>query len=88
MYLSNYYGNRIDSYNQEQVEIVSSNDLKRGDARVRTVMHGGEVDGHSSYLAFSRERALGIVVLSNLGGRAADGLGGWLERELPGLKPF
>ena len=51
-------------------------------------MHGGEVDGHSSYLAFSRERALGIVVLSNLGGRAADGLGGWLERELPGLKPF
>ena len=44
--------------------------------------HGGEVDGHSSYVAFSPPQRLGIVVLANLGGQTADELGGWLQREL------
>lgn len=45
VYLSNYYGKRIDSYNQEQVEIVEATVLSRGDTRVRTRLVGGEVDG-------------------------------------------
>jgi CubicO group peptidase (beta-lactamase class C family) len=45
-------------------------------------IHGGEVDGHSAYVSFSPKLELGIVVLSNLGGKTASELGGWLEREL------
>lgn len=50
----------------------------------RPSCHGGEVDGHSSYVSFSPPQRLGIVVLANLGGPTADELGVWLQRELHG----
>jgi D-alanyl-D-alanine-carboxypeptidase/D-alanyl-D-alanine-endopeptidase len=37
--------------------------------------HGGEVDGFSSYVAFSRIHGVGVILLTNLGGSTADDLG-------------
>ena len=29
------------------------------------IHHGGQISGHSSYIAFSREAQIGVIVLSN-----------------------
>ena len=46
------------------------------------VYHGGEVDGHSSFLGFFPDHGVGIVVLANQGGNAADGLGKTLVKQV------
>lgn len=43
--------------------------------------HSGEADGHSSYLGFSPDHQIGVVVLANLGGDAAPAIGKWLLRD-------
>jgi CubicO group peptidase (beta-lactamase class C family) len=54
----------------------------RRDAVMGTIhLHGGEVDGHSSYLALSREQNLAVIVLANLGGATANNLGELILRE-------
>lgn len=48
----------------------------RRDPQLGTVVHhGGEVDGHSSYVALSRTHDVGVIVLANLGGSTAEALG-------------
>jgi CubicO group peptidase (beta-lactamase class C family) len=48
----------------------------RRDPRHGTIVHhGGEVDGHSSYVALSRTHGVGVIVLANLGGPTATDLG-------------
>jgi CubicO group peptidase (beta-lactamase class C family) len=48
----------------------------RRDPEVGTIVHhGGEVDGHSSYVALSRTHGVGVIVLANLGGPTATDLG-------------
>jgi hypothetical protein len=42
------------------------------------VQHGGEVDGHGSFAAFSPGLGVGVVVLTNLGGPTSTDLGEWL----------
>ncbi|MEQ1708453.1 MAG: serine hydrolase [Terricaulis sp.] len=37
--------------------------------------HGGEVDGHGSYAAFSRPLGVGVIVLTNLGGPTSVDMG-------------
>jgi phospholipid transport system substrate-binding protein len=44
-YLSNNYGNRIERYNQEKVEILSARDEPRGDVIVQTKIAGGQFSG-------------------------------------------
>jgi len=44
--------------------------------------HGGEVDGQSSYVAFSPPLGAGFVVLSNLGGTTTTELARWMQQEL------
>jgi phospholipid transport system substrate-binding protein len=44
-YLARRYGNRIDRYNQEQIEIVGERQEPRGDVSVLTRIVGGEYDG-------------------------------------------
>ena len=44
-YLARHYGNRIDRYNQEQIEIVGERQEPRGDVSVLTRIVGGEYDG-------------------------------------------
>ena len=41
----------------------------------RILVHGGEVDGHSAFIAFNPARRVGVIVLANLGGDAAPALG-------------
>jgi phospholipid transport system substrate-binding protein len=43
-YLANNYGNKIDRYDQETVEILGVRDEPRGDATVRTRIVGGEFE--------------------------------------------
>jgi CubicO group peptidase (beta-lactamase class C family) len=48
--------------------------------------HGGEVDGHSACIAVLREARVGLIVLANLGGDAAETLCvALMQRVLPGL---
>lgn len=42
------------------------------------ISHGGEVDGHSSYVAFAPDHRVGVIALANLGGSTAGALGEWL----------
>lgn len=44
-FLARTYGQRIDRYNQEKVEIVGEQPLQRGDVRVMTRIVGGEYKG-------------------------------------------
>ena len=44
-FLARTYGDRIDSYNQEQIEIVGEREETRGDVSVLTRIVGGEYDG-------------------------------------------
>ncbi len=44
-YLSNNYGNRIERYDQEEVEILSARDEPRGDVIVQTKITGGQFTG-------------------------------------------
>ena len=44
-YLSNNYGNRIERYDQEHVEILGARDEPRGDVTVQTRVMGGKFDG-------------------------------------------
>ncbi len=44
-YLANAYGDRIDRYEQEEVEIVGEREEPRGDVMVRTRIVGGEYAG-------------------------------------------
>ena len=44
-YLANAYGDRIDRYEQEEVEIVGEREEPRGDVTVRTRIVGGEYAG-------------------------------------------
>jgi phospholipid transport system substrate-binding protein len=44
-YLANNYGNRIERYNQEKVEILSARDEPRGDVIVQTKISGGQFSG-------------------------------------------
>jgi phospholipid transport system substrate-binding protein len=44
-YVSNYYGNRLDTYTDEDVAVLGAADQSRGDVKVRTRMVGGEIDG-------------------------------------------
>ena len=44
-YLSNNYGNRIERYDQEEVEILSARDEPRGDVIVQTKIAGGQFTG-------------------------------------------
>ncbi len=48
----------------------------------KIVKHGGETDGHSSFVAFSPDHKVGVVVLANLGGDTADFLGNWLIKHV------
>jgi len=43
-YLANNYGNKIDRYNQERVEIIGTREEPRGDVTVRTKILGGEFE--------------------------------------------
>jgi phospholipid transport system substrate-binding protein len=45
VYLANNYGERIDRYNQEKVEITGERTEPRGDVTVQTRIVGGEFDG-------------------------------------------
>jgi phospholipid transport system substrate-binding protein len=44
-YLANNYGERLDRYNQEKVEITGQRDEPRGDVTVHTKIVGGEFNG-------------------------------------------
>jgi phospholipid transport system substrate-binding protein len=44
LYLANNYGDRINRYDQQQVEIIDERDEARGDKTVRTRIVGGEFD--------------------------------------------
>lgn len=44
-YLSNNYGNRIERYDQEKVEVLEARDEPRGDVTVKTKITGGEFSG-------------------------------------------
>ena len=44
-YLANDYGNRLDRYEQEQVEVLGERQEPRGDVTVKTAIVGGENDG-------------------------------------------
>jgi D-alanyl-D-alanine carboxypeptidase len=48
--------------------------LRQPDGTV-AVHHGGEVDGHSSFIKLSPANRVGVIVLSNLGGATAGDLG-------------
>jgi len=45
IYLANNYGERLDRYNQEKVEITGQREEPRGDVTVHTKIVGGEYDG-------------------------------------------
>lgn len=49
--------------------------VSRGGPSGTLLYHGGEVDGHSSFLAFAPVHDIGVIVLANLGGSTADALG-------------
>jgi phospholipid transport system substrate-binding protein len=44
-YLTNSYGNRIERYDQQEVEIVGEREEPRGDVVVKTKILGGEFEG-------------------------------------------
>ena len=44
-YLAVNYGNRIERYNQQKVEIVGERQEPRGDVTIQSVVHGGEFEG-------------------------------------------
>jgi len=44
-YISNYYGSRLDSYTEEDVEVLEAKDRPRGDVQVGTRMVGGQANG-------------------------------------------
>ncbi len=44
-YLTNTYGNRIERYDQQEVEIIGEREEPRGDAVVQTKIVGGEFEG-------------------------------------------
>jgi phospholipid transport system substrate-binding protein len=44
-YLSRTYGNRIERYDQQAVDVLGERVETRGDVTVRTVIRGGEADG-------------------------------------------
>lgn len=44
-YLANDYGDRIERYDQEEVEVVGEQDEPRGDVTVKTRIVGGDNDG-------------------------------------------
>ena len=44
-YLMNTYGNRIERYDQQEVEIIGERDEPRGDVVVKTKIIGGEFEG-------------------------------------------
>jgi phospholipid transport system substrate-binding protein len=44
-YLTNSYGNRIERYDQQEVEIVGQREEPRGDVVVKTKIRGGEFEG-------------------------------------------
>lgn len=44
-YLTNSYGNRIERYDQQEVEIVGEREEPRGDVVVQTKIRGGEFEG-------------------------------------------
>ena len=44
-YLTNSYGNRIERYDQQEVEILGERDEPRGDVVVKTKVVGGEFEG-------------------------------------------
>jgi phospholipid transport system substrate-binding protein len=44
-FLARTYGDRIDRYSDEEVEVVSETPMKRGDAKVLTKIVGGEYSG-------------------------------------------
>ena len=46
-YLTNSYGNRIERYDQQEVEIVGEREEPRGDVVVQTKILGGEFEGAS-----------------------------------------
>jgi phospholipid transport system substrate-binding protein len=45
LYLTNSYGNRIERYDQQEVEIIGEREEPRGDVVVQTKIHGGEFEG-------------------------------------------
>jgi phospholipid transport system substrate-binding protein len=44
-YLTNSYGNRIERYDQQEVEIIGEREEPRGDVVVQTKIRGGEFEG-------------------------------------------
>jgi phospholipid transport system substrate-binding protein len=44
-YLTNSYGNRIERYDQQEVEIIGEREEPRGDVVIQTKILGGEFDG-------------------------------------------
>jgi len=44
-YLAVNYGNRIERYDQQKVEIVAERKEPRGDVTIQSVVHGGEFEG-------------------------------------------
>ena len=46
-YLTNSYGNRIERYDQQEVEIIGEREEPRGDVVVQTKILGGEFEGAS-----------------------------------------
>src|SRR5687767_450507 len=49
--------------------------IRRDDGGSIVLHHGGEVDGHSSFVALLPAQGVGVVVLANLGGSTAQDLG-------------
>ena len=59
-YLTNSYGNRIERYDQQEVEIIGEREEPRGDVVVQTKILGGEFEGAVGRLS-TAETELGLA---------------------------
>lgn len=53
----------------------------------RIVEHGGEVDGYTSFLGFSPEREVGVILLANAGDAPLSDLADWIFAEVASGRP-